>query len=76
MVPIPVMPAAVASPCIKVCRMDEAQGWCTGCLRTLDEIAFWSQLDEDDKRAVLALLPARRLAWQQLHPTDPEPSAT
>ena len=35
----PPAPAAVPSPCIAVCRMDAATGWCEGCLRTLDEIA-------------------------------------
>ena len=50
----------VASPCIGVCRMDEASGLCTGCLRTLDEIALWSVLDDDDKRAVIGALAQRR----------------
>ena len=27
------------SPCINVCRMDAATGWCAGCLRTIDEMA-------------------------------------
>lgn len=48
------------SPCISVCQMDEASGLCTGCLRTLDEIAFWSVLDDDDKRAVWHELNRRR----------------
>jgi hypothetical protein len=34
---------------------------CEGCLRTLDEIAAWSGLSPDEKRAVLARLPARRV---------------
>jgi predicted Fe-S protein YdhL (DUF1289 family) len=50
----------VPSPCISVCRMDAASGLCQGCLRTLDEIAAWSRLDDEAKRAVWALLPARR----------------
>ncbi|ETX29567.1 DUF1289 domain-containing protein, partial [Roseivivax isoporae] len=29
----------VASPCIKVCVIDPRARLCTGCLRTLDEIA-------------------------------------
>jgi hypothetical protein len=49
----------VPSPCKNVCRMDEPSGLCTGCGRTLDEIALWSVLDDDDKRAVWALLPER-----------------
>jgi predicted Fe-S protein YdhL (DUF1289 family) len=44
-------PAPVPSPCISVCRMD-AQGLCEGCLRTLDEIAAWSTLDDEAKRVV------------------------
>jgi predicted Fe-S protein YdhL (DUF1289 family) len=42
--------------------MHEASGHCIGCGRTLDEIALWSVLDDDDKRAVWALLPARLAA--------------
>jgi len=52
----------VASPCISVCVMDRATGLCSGCLRTLDEIASWSALDDDARRAVVAKLPARRAA--------------
>jgi predicted Fe-S protein YdhL (DUF1289 family) len=48
------------SPCISVCEMDPRSGYCRGCLRTLDEIAAWSVLDVDTKRAVLAMLPSRR----------------
>ena len=49
----------VPSPCKNICVMDEPSGHCSGCGRTLDEIALWSVLDDDDKRAVWALLPAR-----------------
>ena len=52
-------PVPCPSPCINVCRMNDATGLCEGCLRTLDEIALWSVLDDDDKRAVWALLPER-----------------
>ena len=40
------------SPCISVCRMDAATGFCEGCFRTLEEIAAWSMMADDDKRAV------------------------
>jgi predicted Fe-S protein YdhL (DUF1289 family) len=40
--------------------MDAKTGWCEGCLRTLDEIAAWSTMGDEDKRRVWALLPARR----------------
>ncbi|MBI1395393.1 MAG: DUF1289 domain-containing protein [Betaproteobacteria bacterium] len=50
----------VESPCIKVCVMDEVTGLCRGCLRTLDEIAWWSGMSDHEKRDVLARLEARR----------------
>lgn len=53
-------PTGVASPCVSVCRMNERSGLCEGCLRTIDEIAHWGLYDDDEKRAVLAALPARR----------------
>ena len=56
----------VASPCINVCEMDAVTGWCAGCLRSIDEIATWSRLDEDSKRAVCAQLPRRRVQSRAL----------
>jgi uncharacterized protein len=53
-------PAAVASPCTSVCRMDPRTGWCEGCARTLDEIADWSVMSDDDKRAVWEALARRK----------------
>jgi predicted Fe-S protein YdhL (DUF1289 family) len=40
--------------------MDAERRHCTGCARTLEEIARWWSLTDDAKRAVLAALPARR----------------
>jgi predicted Fe-S protein YdhL (DUF1289 family) len=51
---------AVPSPCISVCRIDDASGLCIGCLRTLDEIAAWSTLDDAQKRAVWEAIAKRR----------------
>ncbi len=44
--------AAVPSPCISVCRIDPESALCEGCLRTLDEIAAWSAMDDAGKRDV------------------------
>jgi uncharacterized protein len=55
-----VKPDEIASPCINVCRMNPDTALCEGCLRTLDEIAAWSAMSSEEKRAVLAKLPARR----------------
>jgi uncharacterized protein len=51
--------APVASPCTSVCRMDARTGWCEGCARTLDEIAAWSVMSDDEKRAVCRALALR-----------------
>ena len=53
--------APAASPCVSVCQMDEATGYCEGCLRTIDEIMDWGALDEPAKRAIWRQL-ARRAA--------------
>lgn len=50
----------VASPCISVCRIDDASGLCVGCLRTLDEIAAWSALGDDARRDVWRAIGRRR----------------
>jgi uncharacterized protein len=56
--------------------MHEASGHCIGCGRTLDEIALWSVLDDDDKRAVWALLPARLAALPpEAFSAQPPPAA-
>ena len=51
--------AAVPSPCTGVCRIDARSGCCEGCLRTLDEIAAWSTMDDALKRALWDALAAR-----------------
>jgi predicted Fe-S protein YdhL (DUF1289 family) len=66
--------AEVPSPCTSVCRMDARTGWCEGCLRTLDEIAAWSVLSDEDKRALRAELRRRRIVWRQ-RPADGEAAA-
>jgi hypothetical protein len=47
--------------------MDDASGLCVGCARTLDEIASWSVLDDDARRAIVSALPARKARF--LEPT-------
>lgn len=58
-------PRAVASPCNSVCRMDPASGFCEGCLRTIDEIACWGTMSEEQRRAVLDELQRRRAARRE-----------
>ncbi|VTU30187.1 putative Fe-S protein [Variovorax sp. SRS16] len=46
------LPNDLPSPCISICRMHRPSGFCTGCLRTIDEIAGWSRMDDATKRRV------------------------
>lgn len=55
-----VPPVRVESPCVNICRIDEVSGLCTGCARTLDEIARWTRESADWRAAVMAALPARQ----------------
>lgn len=50
----------VVSPCISICRMDQSTGLCEGCMRTIDEIACWAGMSDDQKRGVLETLAVRR----------------
>ena len=49
-----------ASPCIGVCQLDGRTKTCVGCGRTIDEIAAWADLDEGERRAIIARLEASR----------------
>lgn len=50
---------AIESPCILVCSIDVATGFCFGCGRTRDEIGAWALFTPERRRAVMAELPAR-----------------
>ena len=47
------------SPCVKICVLDPVSDLCTGCGRSLDEIAGWSELSDDERRKIIAELPER-----------------
>ena len=49
----------VASPCINICVIHPQARLCTGCLRSIDEITRWSQMSQEERRAVMSELPAR-----------------
>ena len=62
-----------ASPCVGVCVIDEERGICTGCARTLDEIAAWGSASDAFRDRAWADLPrraaemgieTRRIDWQ------------
>jgi uncharacterized protein len=49
----------VESPCIKLCVVEPATGLCLGCFRSTEEIARWSAMTPEARRAVMAELPVR-----------------
>jgi uncharacterized protein len=51
----------IETPCIKVCKIDEVSRLCTGCGRSLAEIAQWGSMTSTERRAIMTDLP-RRLA--------------
>ena len=50
---------SIETPCIAVCIMDPRTDLCLGCGRTLPEIARWPRMDNAERLAVMAELPAR-----------------
>jgi predicted Fe-S protein YdhL (DUF1289 family) len=67
------MNAPVPSPCIDICQMHAATGWCAGCLRTLDEIAGWGRWDEARKQTLWRELEGRRETWRRLQAAGQAP---
>ncbi|MEM8877476.1 MAG: DUF1289 domain-containing protein [Pseudomonadota bacterium] len=49
----------VESPCIGVCTIDPVRDICSGCGRTVPEIAGWRRFSVQERRAVMAELPDR-----------------
>jgi predicted Fe-S protein YdhL (DUF1289 family) len=48
------------TPCIKVCVIDAKTGLCTGCGRSLVEIASWTTMTDGERRRIMRELPARQ----------------
>ena len=49
----------IESPCVQVCVIHRDSGLCMGCYRTTSEIAGWSRLDPEARKALMATLPDR-----------------
>jgi predicted Fe-S protein YdhL (DUF1289 family) len=47
------------SPCILICSIDDATGYCFGCGRTRAEIGAWTSITSEQRRAIMRDLPAR-----------------
>lgn len=55
----PATAPAQHSPCVGVCTLDDATGWCLGCGRTGDEIARWIGMSDPERLACWRDLPRR-----------------
>ena len=50
----------IPSPCVAVCQIDRANGYCLGCWRTIEEISGWSGFNEESRLKIIAELHDRR----------------
>ena len=53
------------SPCIGICQLDVATGWCLGCGRTRDELDGWRDLPMSAQETIWARLPERLTRLQR-----------
>lgn len=44
------------SPCVNICKLDRAGRTCTGCGRTVDEIARWRGMSDAQRRTIMERL--------------------
>ena len=51
--------SVIQSPCVLVCSIDMATGYCFGCGRTREEIGNWTVFSDTERGEVMKLLPAR-----------------
>ncbi len=49
----------IESPCVKLCVVHPEERLCVGCFRTIEEIATWSRMTSEERRAIMADLPER-----------------
>ncbi|AWI83404.1 DUF1289 domain-containing protein [Alloyangia pacifica] len=59
------MGGPVETPCVNICVVHRESGLCTGCLRTLDEIAGWAGYTPEERRAIMQELPERKALLRQ-----------
>jgi predicted Fe-S protein YdhL (DUF1289 family) len=53
--------------------MHPQTGYCLGCFRTLDEIAQWSSLSDDEQAAINLQLPLRKMPQSDGSSSNPLP---
>jgi predicted Fe-S protein YdhL (DUF1289 family) len=60
--------ADIESPCVKICTLDVHSELCLGCGRTIYEIGHWTLMNAEQRRHVMAELPARLAASRRAEP--------
>jgi uncharacterized protein len=50
---------AIVTPCNRICVVHPQTGLCTGCGRSIDEIAGWSGFSDAERAHVMTQLPSR-----------------
>lgn len=51
--------AEIESPCVKICVIHPEARICVGCHRSIEEIGTWSRKTPEERRSIMADLPAR-----------------
>lgn len=49
----------ISTPRVNICIVDPARDLCVGCGRTLEEIAEWPKLSEEERQRIIATLHER-----------------
>lgn len=55
----------IESPCVNICMIHPDTRLCVGCKRTGDEIARWGRMQPEERRRIMADLPAREAGPQR-----------
>ena len=50
------------TPCVEICKIDQATGLCRGCGRTIAEITGWASMSSDERRRIMSELADRKAA--------------
>ena len=51
----------IVSPCIGVCAINDSNGFCQGCYRTVEEIREWWNMTDEERDKVMGALDQRLL---------------
>jgi len=54
------------TPCINVCVIDPGTRLCSGCGRSIEEIAAWAAMTDAQRKLIMRELPQRRRRTQVL----------